>query len=54
MTDGEWFKNKHLNSGKIAPAVWQRASVKSASNCMACHKGAGKGIFDDHGIKIPQ
>lgn len=54
VTQGEWFKSKHLNSGKIAPAVWQRPSVKSAANCMACHQGADKGIFDDHGIKIPQ
>ncbi len=53
VTEGEWFKRKHL-SGEIAPAVWQRASVKSPSNCLACHKGADKGIFDEHSVKIPQ
>lgn len=51
VTDGEWFKTKH---GNIAPAVWKRATVKSPSNCMACHSAADKGIFDEHGIKIPR
>lgn len=54
VTDAEWFKAKHIHGGKIAASVWQRASVKSPSNCIACHAGADKGIFDEHGIKIPQ
>lgn len=53
ITESEWFKTKHF-SNKIAPEVWKRASVKSPANCTACHNGADKGIFDDHGIKIPQ
>jgi cytochrome c553 len=53
ITEGEWFKTKHL-SGEINPAVWKRESVKSTSNCMACHSGADKGNFDEHGIKIPK
>lgn len=54
ITDSEWFKAKHYNKGEIAPDVWKRESVKSPGNCMACHQGADKGIFDDKGIQIPK
>ena len=53
ITESAWFKSKH-NSGEIAPAVWQRASVKSPSNCMACHSAADKGDFNEHNVKIPK
>ena len=53
ITETAWFKNKH--SGKeVPPAVWKRASVKSASNCQACHAGADKADFNEHSIRIPQ
>lgn len=53
ITDAQWFKAKHM-SGEINPAVWKRESVKSPANCVACHSGADKGVFDEHGIKIPK
>ena len=53
ITDSVWFKTKH-SIREIAPAVWKRASIKSASNCMACHTGAEKGDFNEHNIKIPK
>lgn len=53
ITDSAWFKSKH-NSGEIAPAVWKRESIKSPSNCLACHAGADKGSFDERSIKIPK
>lgn len=53
ITDSEWFKTKH-NSREINPAVWKRESVKSASNCIACHSGADKGDFNEHTIRIPK
>jgi mono/diheme cytochrome c family protein len=53
ITDSVWFKTKH-SSREVAPAVWKRASIKSASNCMACHTGAEKGDFNEHNIKIPK
>jgi len=52
ITDGEWFKHKHM-SGEISAAVWKRPSVKSPANCGACHSGAEKGVFDEHNIHIP-
>lgn len=53
ITEGQWFKSKHL-SGEINPAVWKRESVKSPSNCMACHSAADKGDFNEHNIRIPK
>ncbi|MDD2924352.1 diheme cytochrome c [Rhodoferax sp.] len=53
ITESEWFKAKHL-SGEISPAVWKRESVKSASNCMACHSGADKGDYNERNIHIPK
>jgi mono/diheme cytochrome c family protein len=52
ISESEWFKSKH-SSGEINPAIWKRASVKSPSNCSACHGGADKGVFDEHSIRIP-
>jgi len=51
-TDSEWFKAKH--NGEISPAVWKRESIKSPSNCMACHGQADKGNFDEKSIHIPK
>ncbi len=53
ITESQWFKAKH-NGEEIAPAVWKHALIKSPSNCMACHKSADKGNFDEHNIKIPR
>ena len=33
--------------------MWRLASVKSAANCAACHTGADKGDFSEHGLKLP-
>ncbi len=52
ITESVWFKKIH-NSREIAAAVWQRAAIKSPSNCVACHKGADKGNFNENSIKIP-
>jgi hypothetical protein len=53
ITETQWFKGKH-NAKEVAPAVWQRASVKSAANCQACHAGADKGDFNERSIRIPR
>ncbi len=46
-----WFSRKHR---EVAPAVYQRASIKSAANCAACHGAAEQGDFDDDRVRIPQ
>lgn len=53
LTTSEWFLRKH-NSKEIAPAVWKRASIKSAANCIACHGGADTGDYSERNIRIPK
>lgn len=50
ITQSAWFVRKHR---AIEPSVWKLSSVKSASNCTACHTSADKGIFDDDNLQIP-
>lgn len=52
ITETQWFKSKH-STKEVPPAVWKRASVKSAANCQACHTGADKADFNERSIKIP-
>ncbi|MFZ6749210.1 diheme cytochrome c [Undibacterium sp. Ren11W] len=51
ITNSEWFNRKHR---EIKKDVWLRASIKSRSNCMACHQQASKGDFDDDSVRIPR
>ena len=39
---------------EIAPEVFKRKSIGSFSNCIACHKMADQGQFDDDQVTIPQ
>lgn len=46
-----WFVRKHR---EVAADTWKRASIKSASNCAACHRGADTGDFDEDNVRIPK
>jgi Dihaem cytochrome c len=46
-----WFVRKHH---EVAADAWKRASIKSASNCAACHRGAETGDFDEDNVRIPK
>lgn len=50
ISQASWFVREHR---EIDPLVWKHTSVKSAANCLACHSGAEKGQFNEHGITIP-
>lgn len=50
ITKSAWFERKHR---KIGPAVVQRPSVGSMSNCVACHRTAAEWEFDEHRVMIP-
>jgi mono/diheme cytochrome c family protein len=50
ITRSAWFERKHR---KVDTAVWQHASVKSASNCAACHTGTEQGVYNDDNLKFP-
>jgi hypothetical protein len=53
ITKAFWFTRKH-GTNHVKADVWQRASVKSPSNCQACHAEAGVGDFNEHNIRIPR
>ncbi|MBI2727803.1 MAG: diheme cytochrome c [Polaromonas sp.] len=53
ITQSAWFLRKH-NAREVAPEVWKRASVGSASNCVACHTNAAQGNFNERDIRIPK
>ena len=51
ITRGDWFIREHREVPKTA---WTRASIKSASNCSACHDGAAQGLYDEDSVHIPR
>jgi len=51
ISRADWFVREHR---EVTPAVWQRASIKSAGNCPACHAKADIGSFREREIRIAQ
>jgi hypothetical protein len=47
ISETPWFMRKHEKRGRISPAALQRAKAKSKSDCIACHKDANKGDYED-------
>ncbi len=45
-----YIKDKHH---RISAATLKRDSIGSASNCVACHRKAEEGIYDDDYVTIP-
>ncbi|MDR3367608.1 diheme cytochrome c [Rhodoferax sp.] len=51
ITESQWWRSRH---DEVRRAVWERPSVKSRSNCSACHQGANQGDFDEDRVRIPK
>jgi hypothetical protein len=51
ITRSAWFLREH---GEVRASVWKQASVKSPSNCAACHTAADQGDFRERNIRIPR
>ena len=51
ITGLRYWKWKH---SRIIETVWQRPSVNSRGNCIACHQDARLGTFEDGAIKVPK
>lgn len=51
ITRMPWFVHEH---DEVAASVWRRPSIKTAGNCVACHRGAEQGQFNEHDIRIPR
>ncbi|MBW6505640.1 MAG: diheme cytochrome c [Rhodobacteraceae bacterium] len=43
ISDMSWWKREH--NGEVSQAEWDRA--KSPANCVACHRDAERGYFED-------
>jgi mono/diheme cytochrome c family protein len=53
ISQSAWFLRKH-NAEEVPAAVWKRAAIGSAANCVACHANAAQGNFSERDIKIPR
>jgi cytochrome b len=51
ITDIPYWKEKHQS---IPQAIYQRGTIKSKANCIACHKWSEYGSFEDGDIRIPR
>jgi hypothetical protein len=51
ITRSAWFTRKH---DEVPPAAWKRPTVKSPSNCSACHAQADQGEFNERHVRIPR
>jgi len=51
ITQVPYIQRKHH---EIRPGVFERESIGSFSNCVACHTTAEKGIYDDDIVTIPR
>ena len=51
ITDIRYWKEKHKS---IHQDIYKRETIKSKINCVACHKWAEYGSFEDSDIKIPK
>jgi Dihaem cytochrome c len=53
ITEVPYIRDKHRGDDIPADA-FQRKSVGSRSNCIACHTTAEKGIYEEDYVKIPE
>ncbi|MEK6531187.1 MAG: diheme cytochrome c [Deltaproteobacteria bacterium] len=51
ITEVPYIKKEHR---KIREDVFKRQSIKSFSNCSACHRNAENGDFDEDAVSIPK
>jgi aldehyde:ferredoxin oxidoreductase len=51
ISETRYFTSKH---DEVSANTFKRKSIGSASNCIACHKGAEKGDFSESQVKIPR
>lgn len=55
ITEGAWFRREHRDGHDgLTPAVWRLPAVKTAANCVACHRRAEAGDYAESGIVIPR
>ncbi|MCL2345742.1 MAG: diheme cytochrome c [Desulfobulbus sp.] len=50
LTKTGWFKHEHH---KVTNTLWTGPTVRSPSNCSACHERAEQGSFREEEIRMP-
>jgi hypothetical protein len=50
ISETQWFRHEH---DEVPASVWKLPEVKGAANCPACHTGADRGNFSEHGVRLP-
>ena len=45
ITETRWWVRAH--EGEVRPGAYDDPKVKSKANCVACHRGAERGYFED-------
>jgi mono/diheme cytochrome c family protein len=51
ITQSNWFIKEH---DEVSQTVWRSPAVKNPSNCIACHRQANLGDFNEHSVRIPK
>ena len=51
LTRAPWFVREHR---EVPAPLWRSPAVKSATNCAACHRGAERGVFSEHDVRLPR
>jgi Dihaem cytochrome c len=51
ISETRWFKSAHE---EVSARAWKKPQVKSASNCIACHRQADMGDFSERNARIPR
>jgi hypothetical protein len=51
ITRSAWFTREH---DEVPAAAWKHPTVKSPSNCSACHAQADQGDFNERHVRIPR
>lgn len=51
ISETPYIQDKHR---KISKDVYKRESIKSLANCIACHKTADEGLYEDDDVVIPK
>jgi mono/diheme cytochrome c family protein len=51
LSRAPWFVREHR---EVPASLWRSPAVKSAANCAACHRGAERGVFSEHDVRLPR
>lgn len=51
ITRSDWFIREHR---EVPGPTWKSTSVRSASNCAACHTTAEQGEFNERNVRLPR